>query len=326
MGKLQSTADENVRAGIEGVNHFHGFDYLRVIAMAAVIYVHGCDTNPTAESATRMLSFPVPCFLLMSAFLAQWTIIDKRRSYVELMRNKLTRLAAPFLAWSVVYLVVRLLKSFATGQTIDSDLMGCIFWGDAAHQLYFIPLLIYFFAFWIPPMRLAPNHNALLALICVVGIAVALFVEKPLNESLPANRYFIAKNLVWFPVGMLLALVMRRLGEWRRLLFWPSVVAFAVLMVTRQWNVYAITISLFLIACSVQSPPNKIWTALSAISFGIYLVHVLFIESFQFAIPRIGLPLESLPVTLTVIIASALASVILCLLLDRSPKTRWSVR
>ena len=175
-------------------------------------------------------------------------------------------------------------------------------------------------------MRLAPKHTTTLALICVAAIVAALYFEKTLNDMFPANRYFIAKNLVWFPIGMLLAIAIRQMDQWRHHFFWPAGISVVLLLVTRQWNVYALTISLFLLACSVKTPPQKSWTYLSEISFGIYLAHVLFIETFQFVIPKIGLSVASLAITIGVIVASSVASVILCTLLDRSPRTRWSVR
>lgn len=294
--------------------------------MAAVIYIHGCDTNASAESITRWLSFPVPCFLVMAAFLAQWSQFGKKQAYVESLGKRVKRLVVPYLGWSLVYVVVRWAKSKAIGETFDADLIGIIFWGDAAHQLYFVPLLVYLFAVWLIPLQLGRISLWWVSAICLVGFVAANLIEAPLNASLPDDRYFIAKSLVWFPLGIMIAIATQCLESIRWGLFVILGGASIGSTMVVEWETYWITISLIVLALA-RSIPAPSWLAyLAKISFGVYLGHVLIIESLQFAVLRVGLPLESLAITLLVIFSSAVLSVALCALLDRSKHTSWLVQ
>ncbi|MEO1617964.1 MAG: acyltransferase [Planctomycetota bacterium] len=307
-------------------DRFHGFDYLRVVAMLAVIYVHGCDTNDSVESLSKWLSFPVPCFLLMAAFLAQMSERGSSRNYLESLMRRVRRLIPPFLAWSAIYLIVRKLKATATGESFDWNWAGSLFWGDAAHQLYFVPLLIYSFVLWLLPMQWSRTRPGWTLGLCAVAGLAAIASENVINSSLPPNRYFIAKSLVWFPIGILAALIVFRFEQIRRVALGPAFAGVIALSLMGFRNVYVLSIGLFVIGCCWTTPAPKWVQRLSALSFGIYLGHVLIIETMQFGLARIGLSLQSAAVTLGVIGGAAALSVLLALTLDHFSKTKWLVR
>lgn len=312
-------------AAIRQPAHFYGFDYLRVAGILAVIYIHGCDTNEVARKGMKWLGFAVPCFFMISAFLAQRSVLRKELGYVELIEQKFRRLAPAFFAWSCIYLMVRSVKSFLTGQTIDSGITGILFWGDASYQLYFVPMLFYSFVLWSGLMLLAKNRPAIAVVSLGVAVTVCIANERMIGGLLPIERWFISKNLVWFPIGMLFALLTDCLGEKRAFFLYPSLVVLGTTVYLDFVNVYAISITVFAFAISVSRCPSAWVQSMASCSFGVYLSHVLFIESMQFAAPRLGLDVASLSVSLGITGISAILSFAICLVLGRSQLTRWSV-
>lgn len=304
---------------------FHGFDALRVVGMMAVIYIHACDTNDHVEWGMRYLGFAVPCFFMMSAFLAQQTFLRKNIAFFDWINRKFRRLAPSYFAWSAIYLAVRFAKSMATGEELESGIFGSIFWGDASHQLYFVPFLFYSFVLWTGLMMLARRRPVMTAGLLAVCIVIFMWQASAIEASLPANRWFIGKNLAWFPIGMLYAIVVDQLREKRAWFFWPMLVLLVVMLLSDLLNVYAISTVVFALAIAVQRPAPDWLKHLSIYSFGVYLSHVLFIEGMQFVAPRLGLNLQSISVTLGIMVIAGLVSYATCMLLGQSKWSRWSV-
>ena len=50
----------------------------------------------------------------------------------------------PYVVWSVIYTLMRVLKYRLGGETLPINVVGIIFFGGAAVQLYFLPLLLLF--------------------------------------------------------------------------------------------------------------------------------------------------------------------------------------
>lgn len=304
---------------------FGGFDYLRVAGILAVVYIHGCDTSDVARKGMKWLGFAVPCFFLMSAFLTQTAILKKGKNYGVLLVNKLRRLAPPFTAWSTLYLCVRFLKSRATDQAFETSLFGAAFWGDASHQLYFVPLLFYFFVIWIPIMLIARSQPFIAIACCVLGVIAAFWYGDPIQSLLPEKRWFIGDNLIWFPLGIVSALLVDRYRKWVPMLRWPAMIGGAIVCYSGFTNVVAVSLIVFFLALSVTHQPSRWIELLATYAFGVYLVHVLLIEAMQFLAPKLGIDVSRLSITLLITLFAAIGSYLLCALLGRSSRTRWSV-
>ena len=305
--------------------HLHGFDLLRVVSILAVIYIHGSDTNVELKRGTKWLGFAVPCFFMMSAYLAQGSFFRRPRPVLPWLRDKLNRLAPPFYFWSVVYLLVRFIKSRLTSTPFEWAPVGWVFWGDASYQLYFVPMLFYCFAGWAWLMKRSANHRTLTIgfLICVT---VLFIIGEPFLESLQSEkRWFIAKNLVWFPLGMLAALAVGESGTARERMFWPSILVLATLYLAGHVNIYAISFIVFVWSLSITRRQPKLVRTLATYSFGVYLVHVLLIETLQFLLPRLGWDLSEYWNTVGIVGVTILGSYAICLALGQSRWTRWSV-
>ncbi len=308
-----------------GKSRFDGFDYLRAVAIVAVVYIHGCDTNATMRYAMKWMGFAVPCFFMMSAFLAQWTILHRERSYIDLIRSRLIRLTPPFYVWSAIYLAVRYLKSLKTGATIDSGLFGCLFWGDASYQLYFVPMLFYSFVGWTGLMLMARKRRMLASGLMMISAAVFIAIEPLIAERIPGARWFIAPNLAWFPIGMLMAVAASTWGTKLSLLRWPAVTVGAASFATGWINTYLVATCVFLIALSIRRSAPAAIKSVAGLSYGIYLLHVLIIETMQFGLPRLGIANETLAATALITLSAAVGSYLICWAISKIRRIKWVV-
>ena len=51
------------------IKHISGFDYLRGLAAFAVVWIHASYTNDTLAYLSRVNTYAVPAFILMSIYL-----------------------------------------------------------------------------------------------------------------------------------------------------------------------------------------------------------------------------------------------------------------
>jgi len=126
-----------------------GLDLVRGIAAYAVVLLHS-RADPTATIgywAAKLLvlgSFAVPFFLATSFYL----LINKfsEKQVKVSLKARFLRLLIPYVFWSFIYIAVRLIKYLISHETdkiisLFSDPIALIFFGSAAVQLYFLPLL-----------------------------------------------------------------------------------------------------------------------------------------------------------------------------------------
>jgi len=303
----------------------HGFDWLRAAAILAVVFIHGCDTNAEARRNTKWLGFAVPCFFMISAYLAQRSFLHKDHDLLPWLKQRFLRLAPPFYLWTGVYLAARIAKSAWTGVPIQGRPLGWLFWGDASYHLYFVPLLFYCLVVWAGLMKWFARHRVIAVGLLLIATIACFLVHPLIDRVLPDDRWFIGKNLIWFPIGMLTALLLSSSDRLRAWMFWPSLAALAAMYWTDVVNVYALSYAAFTLALSIESKAPTMIRMIAAYSFGIYLVHVLVIETLQFMIPRLGYDLGQYSVTLANIAIAAILSYLICLLLGNRDRTRWSV-
>ncbi len=99
--------------------HIHYFDYLRVIAMFGVIYMHAASSLLRGEInvgwhitnlITSLAFTAVPFFFMMSGFLLLSS--DKTLDISVLIKKRLPRLALPLVGWTLVAVIWQLLFGF----------------------------------------------------------------------------------------------------------------------------------------------------------------------------------------------------------------------
>lgn len=306
-----------------------GVDLLRVISIFAVIILHsdeGISTVPKGwGQILEFSSFAVPFFLATSFYLSFNKIHATRGTYP--LKERLVRLLIPYCSWTTVYIAYKLFKCLLQNELgscneLFHDPVALIFFGGAAFQLYFLPLLASG-TILIKPIFLGINKSASL-FFALLLLIVSLMLYQLLLLS--GNSFQIASGtafqaLLNYPIFLSfkdnpiiriilteLALIIRCLPyiftavilnypEARGLLHKKSNIGSTVL-----WIVLFLLINIFgknfiLVAlyeltqgyCALllgivlsdHLPPSKIINSLSICSFGIYLIHLLFIESLQ---------------------------------------------
>ena len=134
------------------VREIPGFDYLRVIAVFSVVWIHGCDTNWLARQAQWLTAFAVPSFVFLTAFLMFLSVRRNDDLTAEgYIKGRVMRLVPAFLVWSALYVIARSAKGAVTsGDLLAFDWLGIVFAGEASYQLYYVPTIMYLSVLFLP--------------------------------------------------------------------------------------------------------------------------------------------------------------------------------
>jgi peptidoglycan/LPS O-acetylase OafA/YrhL len=126
-----------------------GIDLFRGLAVLAVAILHVVDGGSIDSIAgwrqiTDFALFAVPFFLALSFYLAIEKLYSSPQPYP--LRARLMRLLVPYVFWSAAYLIYKLVKYGAVGETsklvnLFADPLAVICFGGAAFHLYFLPLI-----------------------------------------------------------------------------------------------------------------------------------------------------------------------------------------
>ncbi|WP_296898346.1 acyltransferase, partial [uncultured Megamonas sp.] len=187
-------------------------EYMRGISMLGVVGIHvGSQylmNNPTPnlqllalyEIVTR---FSVPIFFFISAFGLFYNLdLDDKFNYKNFMKRRFKTVLIPYLVWSVFYI----LHYTVTNQTLyllhPLNLIGILFFGLACYQLYFMILLVWFYALMPLWIFIVKRLNlVLLAVLFVFQMAVDYY------SSFLLNPYGMQNEIVK-------AIFMYRLNYW----------------------------------------------------------------------------------------------------------------
>ncbi|BAZ02145.1 hypothetical protein NIES37_61540 [Tolypothrix tenuis PCC 7101] len=129
---------------------FAGIDLCRGIAAYGVVLLHSGDkswatVNPLSAKLSYLFDFPVPFFLATSFYLLICRLNpDFSWNYWQV---RLRRIFLPYIIWTGIFLLVKTIMFLALDQDnkleeLFKDPFSIIFYGGAAIQLYFLPLLL----------------------------------------------------------------------------------------------------------------------------------------------------------------------------------------
>jgi len=331
-------------------NHVVGLDCLKVLAIFAVVWVHGSDMNKMAKSLRVYCVFAVPCFVIISAFLMQMSCSTKTdRGYFDLIYSRFKRLVPAYLVWSALYIIFRIIKmTFITNAPTDFDWIAVIFCGGASYQLWFVPVLLVLTSIFTPLIIFTTkrdNGNSLIASLFVLAVFM-------LWADMKSRSYFHFSGgyAIFYPINGLTGYFILGIGLW--LLFRKCSIytrnKFAIMSVGISFLLLALVlpsfriefsrnffilfyslplfVSFFLIFLYIKSPFVILITKfLAPCSFGIFLCHGIFVEGFQLFINIAGFDNTMFVTTVSVILASYLCSAVFCIALRSYKVTRWLV-
>jgi surface polysaccharide O-acyltransferase-like enzyme len=343
--------DKNIQYNTLDVgNHIIGLDCLKVLAIFAVVWVHGSDMNKLAKSLRTYCVFAVPCFVIMSAFLMQLSYSKKTdRGYLDLLYSRFKRLVPAYLVWSVLYLIFRFIKrKFVSDLPIDFDLIVIIFCGGASYQLWFVPVLLVLTSIFTPLIIFTTKRDNGNSLIASLFVLVVFMLWADMKSR--AFLHFSGGYAIFDPINGLSGYFILGIGLW--LLFRKCSIytrnKFAIMSVGISFLLLALIlpsfriefsrnlfilfyslllfVSFFLIFLYIKWPfLGFITKFLAPCSFGIFLCHGIFVEGFQIFINIAGIDNTTFVTSIGVILASYLCSAVLCIALRIYKVTRWLV-
>lgn len=203
-------------------------EYMRGISMLGVIGIHiGSQylTNPSAninlvalfEIVTR---FAVPIFFFISAFGLFYKLdLAEPFDYFTFMRRRFKTVLIPYLTWSIFYLIHDG-WFYNVGFPAPDYLAKILFFGIAKYQLYFMVILIWFYALmplWIAIVRRISPRGLFLLLTVQIAFDYFSSYNQAFNGwvySLPTDdllRWFLFFRLNWLVLHYVFIFV---LGGW----------------------------------------------------------------------------------------------------------------
>jgi len=316
-------------------------DLVRLLAVIGVVWLH-VTYHGALIGWAELGRFAVPFFAAAGVYLAYGCL--RRHGHVSMMQYaqaRFRRVYLVFLGWSVIYLGVRWVNALLVSHTgtVHTTLID-FFWNGEAFHLWFLPFIFLatLGAFALAKLvRTLPRSRWPLAAIFVpLALALALF---PVPDLVPRLGYAALNGYETLPVCFLaLALVMIESHQARPGVNLPRLVVGGLLVL--GWLAGSQALGLqdnralatvaglgFLLISLGWSTAERIPAIahLGSISFGIYLVHLLFVETIYQLMPRIGLDDQRAATQLAVFVIALAGSVAMVELL-RVPKwTRWLV-
>lgn len=236
------------------------------------------------------------------------------------------------LAWSGVYLLARSLKG--GGLSLDELGVGVVtvLTGGVSYQLWFLPALLLFqFFVWIFIKKM-PEAKFCRNSILFLGLVVSAFL--PFIDWITTKESFFwgnfLNNLQFVFLGIisffllkdnLLNRVYNRLGFVLLLL-----VAAVLWWFNRDLFLLAFSFCVFYLFLVFEYPTSPVVLFISKYSFGIYLIHGLYIEGGQFFFERIGFDLSGAGTSVIFVMCVFMLSLITSVMLSRfSLVRRWHI-
>lgn len=187
-------------------------EYMRGISMLGVVGIHvGSQylmNNPTPnlqllalyEVVTR---FSVPIFFFISAFGLFYNLdLTEPFNYKMFMKRRFKTVLIPYLVWSAFYILHYTIINHTLYLLHPFNLLGILFFGLACYQLYFMILLIWFYA-------LMPLWITIVKRLNIILLVILFIVQMCIDyySSFILNPYGIENPIIK-------AIFMYRLNYW----------------------------------------------------------------------------------------------------------------
>jgi peptidoglycan/LPS O-acetylase OafA/YrhL len=301
----------------------------RFFCALAVIWIHTAESD-LGIHLTGPCRIAVPFFTFCLVVFNQQRLesqeeIDPLHSYIY---KKFCRLYIPFLVWSVIYLLLRLIKHSFIADHSPLNLDASVFLNGTTHHLWFLPAAllvsagIYPFAY--VSRQLSPFAKKILAWVCLALSILAVLNEFPVPLDVEKNPTSYFLNLVWAIVPTAFAAVAyslvpvgKHLSALGRLIALAALTGCLVFLLNPPFPVLIPTSGAILLWLLLQfritGNLSLIMERLGGLSFGIYLVHVAVVEFLQAAFKMGGLPISFNQDLLVASMALVVSIVAVCL-------------
>ena len=271
----------------------------------------------------KLTFFAIPAFLFVSGFFIAYTSRGKQSTLSwKVIRTRITSLLIPYLIWSFVFFGADFVDSCL--DTCEAETLLSYLWkllgGGATDAYWYVPLIIQFYLlspFLVPLAKKRWKLAILIGAFTQLGaIAVTylgiLDVEVPKAISALFTTVFFPRDLIYFIIGIVAGFHFSALKQWLARVKWVILAIWVVSIIfifveaelifrlgggtyylghtrggyfTIPTTMYVITfIFTFLAFEKVSVPYSKTVLKLGRRSYGIFLMHLLFIG---FVTPKI---------------------------------------
>lgn len=296
-------------------NRIIGFDYLRAFAAFSVVWIHGCYANPYLEKLSIINKYAVPCFILMSIFLLS-AKYSKEYPFKIFIRGLLKRIFCPFIFWTVIYLLLKYIKTSYTHEKFETD-FETIFTGGVAVQTWFLPALILWQLLAFVMMKFYKNYYLDLILM-ILSFAGGEYLIGRINPTLFEGG--LIGGTVYVFAAMLFWKLRTNLLRIKPTIYFAIMSVFFIFFAFYQNSILNViwSLSVFLFFLPLPLKSNKYIEIVSSNSFGIYLIHFVFIQIGIVIALFFHLDIATISFGLFNIFIAFLASLIVSLLFKRN--------
>lgn len=270
-----------------------GLDLARTVGCIGIIWLHTVSVSHVGTIG-ELGRFAVPFFSASSLFLLCRS--KKAGSFLQETRQRLVRLLAPFAFWSLFYVGFRNLGAYILGNPPPSFGID-ILWTGPTHHLWFCPYLaaVSTIACWIKFSDCKEHLRNYVGSITLVVSTVILCEIAQRNYPLDGD-YTLRLSIDTLPAavfGVLLGLsddkAIECFFEIRPFMLICLIAGFTAYLLTvgRSLTVEnAFGITVFLLAMNTvlefrRPVVLKLLASVGGLSFGIYFIHVLYVEGLQ---------------------------------------------
>jgi surface polysaccharide O-acyltransferase-like enzyme len=295
-------------------------DLVRAFAILAVLAIHcvasGTQDQPTGSisqfayiTIDKLSNFAVPIFLMISGLVLFYRYFDSWQpgDTLRFYRKRLQFIVVPYLVWSAVYYTynVWMFGGGAADWNLP-DFLHLLLWGEAKYHLYFISMIVQFYAL-LPLMIVLTRRFARLARrLFLVGLLLqaAAFCCDRWIVSIPHLSHLCLAFFAVFCLGGRIGMNYPSFIDWlKRNIGWIAWLSGALggslsgafqleavgIEINQVWfvilfNGYAaftgfalIQLSRRLLLSQHERLP-KLLTSIGAASFGIYFLHPLLLD------------------------------------------------
>lgn len=286
-------------------SRYKNFDYLRGLAILAVVLIHITAPTAIAEETggiifNQITRFGVPVFVFLSGWgLTVAESYERSASYIDFLKRRLSKLLPAYLVWNIIYYLFAILIE---EQSISiNEMIKGLFFGTNYPHLYFVPLIVIYYVAY--PLLLKLGDKIWGVALTFVITWTSLLMNPTIAEELTQNHnplnwlfYFvlgiwIAENYDTLNTGLnkywvwgLLALstlyiVLEPMGLANNLILVqtrPSIVIYSILIIL-----------LSIVYPQWLQPFKRLLNPLNDYSYPIYLSHYIFIRLFRLLFPTL---------------------------------------
>jgi len=311
-------------------------DVARLAAVYAVTWLH-TPRSPGLEPSLALGRVAVPFFIFAAVFFVlEGLRRHPERTFVQYTRSRFLRIYVPFLAWSGIYLVLKLIKAILLPEQ-PNDLPGVsMLWAGSFYHLWFMPfILIVSLVVFVIGKAVAGRpalESAVAVLVAVAGIALTAMPTSAMPSTAGQNGRVMERALPTVCWAILFALAWRRPAA--RYLEHRAATACGLLLlagsIAWMWCASVDRLAEGLAGLGLMivalAPTTNIRLArlgkLGTLAYGIYLSHLLFIKVFEALGTEFNVAV-TWQLDVSIFILSAAGSTLLAWSLSKWRPTQW---